>query len=287
MLSQILLNGLVTGLVLALPAIALTLTYGILKFPNFSIGAMITAGAFIAFALNVGLNLPLLLAACLAAILLSLLLVITDRLVFSKLRDRTAITSLVASIGVAFVFENVARLIFGNSARSFDLEIVGGYTVWGIRVNPEQAYTATTALIAMVAVYFLLEHTPLGRSMRAVADNPMLAAIRGIDRESVIRKTWIVAGLLIGAAGVLAGLDRAIDPELGLSYLISVFAAAILGGLGSAIGAVLGAVCIGVVEELSTLVISPNYREAMGFFIIALILLVRPQGFLGVASLKK
>jgi branched-subunit amino acid ABC-type transport system permease component len=287
MISQVILNGLVTGLTLALPAIALTLTYSILKFPNFAIGAMLTLGAYYAFALNALLGLPLLVAAIFAAILLSVTLIATDRIVFSKLRDRTSITLLVASIGVSFVLENIARLIFGNTARSFDVAVTGGYELWTLRVNAEEAYTAVTAFSAMIAIYILLSHTALGRSMRAVADNPTLASVRGVDRESVVRKTWAVSGLLIGGASVLAGLDRAIDPLIGWNYLISVFAGAILGGLGSPVGAVLGAIIIGLVEELSTLVISPNYREATGFLAIALILLLRPQGLLGSVRLAR
>jgi branched-subunit amino acid ABC-type transport system permease component len=287
MISQVILNGLVTGLTLALPAIALTLTYSILKFPNFAIGAMLTLGAYYAFALNALLELPLLVAAIFAAILLSVTLIATDRIVFSKLRDRTSITLLVASIGVSFVLENIARLIFGNTARSFDVAVTGGYELWTLRVNAEEAYTAVTAFSAMIAIYILLSHTALGRSMRAVADNPTLASVRGVDRESVVRKTWAVSGLLIGGASVLAGLDRAIDPLIGWNYLISVFAGAILGGLGSPVGAVLGAIIIGLVEELSTLVISPNYREATGFLAIALILLLRPQGLLGSVRLAR
>jgi branched-subunit amino acid ABC-type transport system permease component len=287
MISQVILNGLVTGLTLALPAIALTLTYSILKFPNFAIGAMLTLGAYYAFALNTLLELPLLVAAIFAAILLSVTLIATDRIVFSKLRDRTSITLLVASIGVSFVLENIARLIFGNTARSFDVAVTGGYELWTLRVNAEEAYTAVTAFSAMIAIYILLSHTALGRSMRAVADNPTLASVRGVDRESVVRKTWAVSGLLIGGASVLAGLDRAIDPLIGWNYLISVFAGAILGGLGSPVGAVLGAIIIGLVEELSTLVISPNYREATGFLAIALILLLRPQGLLGSVRLAR
>lgn len=287
MIGQVILNGLVTGLILALPAIALTLTYSILKFANFAVGAMLTAGAYFAFACNTLLHVPLWGAAIAAALLLSVTVVAVDKLVFSPLRDRTSITLLVASIGVSFVLENIARFVFGNSARSFDVEMAGPFEIYDLRVNAEQAYTAATALAAMAAVYFLLSHTSLGRAMRAVADNPALAAARGIDRERVIRKTWIAVGLLIGGASVLAGLDRAIDPELGYNYLVSVFAAAILGGLGSPIGAVLGALSIGIVEELSTLVISPNYREATAFFAIAFILLLRPQGLLGTVRLRK
>lgn len=287
MLSQVILNGFITGLTLALPAIALTLTYSILKFANFAVGAMLNAGAYFAYVFNVSLHFPLIVSAVLASLLLSATLVASDRLVFSKLRDRTSVTLLVASVGLSFILENVARLFFGNSSRNFDFSVVGGYELWTLRVNAEQAYTAITAVLAMAAIYILLSHTSLGRSMRAVADNPSLAAIRGISREVVIRKTWVAAGLLIGGASVLAGLDRGIDPQLGSSYLVSVFAAAILGGLGSPVGAVLGAVLIGLTEELSTLVFSPNYREATGFCAIAFILLLRPQGLLGTARLRK
>lgn len=287
MIAQVILNGFITGLTLALPAIALTLSYSILKFANFAIGAMLTLGAYFALTLNVMLHVPLLFAAIGACALLAMTLIATDRLVFAKLRDRTAITLLVASIGVSFVLENIARLIFGNSSYNFDVAVIGGYQRWNLRFNAEQAYTAITAFAAMIAVYILLSHTRLGRSMKAVADNPALAAVRGIDREAVIRATWAVNGVLLGAAGVLVGLERGIDPLLGWSYLVSVFAAAILGGLGSPVGAVLGAVTIGIVQELSTLVISPNYREATGFVTIAFILLLRPQGLLGTVRLRK
>jgi branched-subunit amino acid ABC-type transport system permease component len=287
MLAQVVLNGCVTGLILALPAIAQTLTYGIMQFPNFAIGATLTVGAYMAFALNGILQLPLLAAGIGASAGLALLLAAADRAVFSKLRDRTPIALLVASIGVAFVLENAARFIFGNSARSFDVETGSVYEFAGVRLNPEQGYAVITVLTALAAMYVLLNFSALGRAMRAVADNPSLAAVRGIDREAVIRKAWAVAGLLTGAASVLAGLDRAIDPELGSSYLISVFAAAILGGLGSVTGAVIGAILIGLVEELSTLIISPNYREATGFAAIALILLLRPQGLFGTARIRK
>jgi len=287
MVAQVAFNGLITGLILALPAIALTLTYSILRFPNFAIGAMMTVGAYLAFVLNVLLHWPLLAAAVLSSIFLAAILSLADRAVFSPLRNRSSITLLVASIGLSFVLENVVRLIFGNTARSFDMQLGSVYEFGVIRANREQAFTAAAALTAMIAVYIILAHTSLGRAMRAVADNPSLAAVRGLDGEQVIRKTWVVTGLLIGASGVLAGIDRAIDPQLGWSYLISVFAAAILGGLGSPLGAVLGAVSIGVAEEMSTLVISPNYREATGFFAITVILLLRPQGILGTARLRK
>lgn len=287
MIGQVILNGFVTGMIIALPAIALTLTYGILKFPNFAIGAMLTVGAYLGYIGNSWLQLPLLAAAIFAAVGLAIINVGVDRLVFQPLRERTAITLLVASMGVSFVLENVARFMFGNSARSFEVAIARPHRVFDLRINAEQIYTAATALGAMLAVYIILRHTPLGRAMRAVSDNPALAAVRGIDRERVVRWLWVIAGVLTAAGGVLAGLDRAIDPLLGWNYVVTVFAAAILGGLGNPFGAVLGALTLGVVEETATLVIPPNYRQVVSFCAIAFFLLLRPQGLLGTVRVKK
>lgn len=287
MISQVILNGFITGMIIALPAIALTLTYGILKFSNFAIGSMLTAGAYLAFVGNSMLALPLVVSALFAAVGLAAIVVVVDRLVFSPLRERSTITLLVASMGVSFVLENIARFIFGNSARSFEAPIVRSQTILGLRINFEQIITAGTAIAGMIAVYVILRHTSLGRAMRAVADNPALAAVRGIDRERVVRWMWVIVGVLTAAAGVLAGLDRAIDPLLGWNYVVTVFAAAILGGLGNPFGAVLGALTLGVVEETSTLIIPPNYRQVVSFVAITALLLLRPQGLLGTVKVKK
>lgn len=287
MIAQVVFNGLVTGMIVALPAVALTLTYSITKFPNFAIGAMLTAGAYLAYTLNAVAGLPMLWAALLAAPLSAGVAVGVDQTVFRRLRDRTAITLLVASMGVSFILENIARFIFGNSARSFDVPIARGQEIIGLRMNQEQMMSAATALAAMAGIYVILRHTALGRAMRAVADNAPLAAVRGIDREKIIRATWAIAGVLTGLAGVLIGMDRAIDPLLGWNYVITVFAAAILGGLGNPVGAGLAALTVGIVEETSTLLIPPNYRQVVSFLAIAFLLLLRPQGLLGVQRIRK
>jgi branched-subunit amino acid ABC-type transport system permease component len=287
MTAQVVLNGLVTGMVVALPAVALTLIYGVLKFPNFAIGAMLTVGAYLALALNVYLSLPVLYAAALGAAIFTVIVVGIDQAVFRPLRDRSAITLLVASMGVSFVLENIVRFIFGNGARSFELPLARPKFVFGLRINNEQIVTAAAVIVGMAAVYVLLRHTPLGRAMRAVSDNAALAAARGIDRERIVRWTWVIAGILTAIAGVLAGMDRAIDPLLGWNYIVTVFAASILGGLGNPVGAVLGALTIGVVEETSTLVIPPNYRQVISFCAIALLLLMRPQGLFGAQRIRK
>jgi branched-chain amino acid transport system permease protein len=287
MVAQLILNGFVTGLLLALPALALTLTFGILKFPNFAIGSMLTLGAYAAWIGNSLLGMPLAVAAVFAALVMAAVAVLTDVLVFSRLRDRGSITLLVASLGISLILENICRFAFGNSTRNFVFEVARPIRWHGLRINREQLITAVVVIVCVILVQLLLYASPLGRAMRAVADNPSLAAVRGVERQTIARLTWCLAGALTALSGVLAGLDRAVDPLLGWNYQIPIFAAAILGGLGSPTGAIAGAVVIGLAQELSSLVLPTNYREVVSFVVILALLLVRTRGLLGAKVIRK
>ncbi len=284
---QILLNGVVSGLLVALPAIALSLTYGVLNFPNFAIGSMITMGAYIALFFNVDIGAPLLLAAGLGAVGLASVALLTDRLVYRPLRNSDHVTLLVASMGVYFVLENVVRFLWGSDIRGYDIAVARPHRWMGMRVNNEQITIVIVALLAMVAVWFILMRTPLGRAMRAVSDNPDLAGVRGINRNYVIAAVWAISGVLAGFAGVLVGMDGVVDPLMGWNYILPVFAAVILGGIGNPLGAVVGALLIGVAEELSTLILPTTYRQAVAFLIIVLVLLLRPHGLFGKARISR
>jgi branched-chain amino acid transport system permease protein len=284
---QTLFNGIITGVIMTLPALAVTLLFGVLKFPNFAFGAMMTVAAYLAFALNAQLGWPLALAACAAAIGMGFVCIAIDQVTFKPLRERGAITLMVASLGLGFILENIARFAYGNTARSFVIELARPFRFFDIRMNREQMITIAVATAAMLLMYVLLTRMPIGRAMRAVADNPALALVRGIESPRVIRWTWFIAGVLLGLGGVLVGMDRALEPPMGSNYLISVFAAAILGGLGSPPGAFAGALLIGVVSELSTLVIAPNYRIGVPLMAIAIILIFRPQGLFGQPYIRK
>ncbi|MGY3622658.1 branched-chain amino acid ABC transporter permease [Bradyrhizobium sp. USDA 10063] len=287
MFGQLIINGLVSGLLLALPALALTTVFGILKFPNFAVGATLTFGGYAAWVMNHQVGAPLFVAAAAAAVIAAGLAIVCDRLIFERLRDAGSIALLVASLGLSLVLENACRFVFGNSTRNFDIEIARPIRWNGLRINHEQIVTAVTVILCVIIVQLLLSVSPLGRAMRATADNPALAAVRGIERNTVARITWALSGVLLGLSGVLAGLDRAVDPLLGWSYQLPVFAAAILGGLGSPIGAVFGALVIGLAEELSTLVLPTNYRQVISFAIILLLLLMRTRGLFGVKAVRK
>jgi len=181
----------------------------------------------------------------------------------------------------------VARFFYGSAARSFSYELARPFRFLDVRMNREQMIAMVVSVIAMGAMYFLLTRTPVGRAMRAVADNPALALVRGIESTHIILWTNFIAGVLLAVAGVLVAMDRALEPPVGSNYLVSVFAAAILGGLGSPLGAFTGAIIIGVASELSTLAIPPNYRIGVPLVVIALILMFRPQGLFGQPYIRR
>lgn len=286
-MAQALLNGLVSGFLIALPAIALSLTYGILNFANFSIGAMITAGAYLAYFANATLGAPILVAAPLAAIGLGLIAVGIEHGVYRRIRDADHITLLVASMGVAFVLENAIRFAYGADVRALDVAVARPLLWHGLRLNHEQLVIALAALSAMAVVAVVLTRTRLGRAMRAIADDADLAEVRGIARSRTVDWTWALSGALAALAGILIALDGTVEPLIGTNYLVSVFAAAVIGGIGNPFGAVAGALIIGLVEEVSALAVSTTYRQGISFIVLILVLLLRPQGLLGVARIRR
>jgi branched-subunit amino acid ABC-type transport system permease component len=286
-MMQALLNGLVSGLLIALPAIALSLTYGILNFANFSIGAMITTGAYLAYIANTSFGAPIVLAAPLAAICLAMIAIAIQRGVYRQIRSADHVTLLVASMGVAFVLENVLRFFYGADVRTLDVPVARPLIWHGLRLNHEQLQIAVVALSAMGAIAFLLKRTRLGRAMRAISDDPDLAEVRGIERARTVDWTWAISGVLTALAGVMIALDGIVDPLIGMNYLVSVFAAAVIGGLGNPFGAVVGALIIGLVEETSALAVSTTYRQGISFVVLVLVLLMRPQGMFGSARIRR
>ena len=207
--------------------------------------------------------------------------VASDELVLKRFRPAGYITTAIASIALTIALENVVRFGFGNELRGYDLPIARDLRIGGIRVGPQQLQNLAVALVAMGALFAFLAFTRMGKAMRAVADNPMLASIKGINADVIGRLVNFVGMGLAGLGGMLIGLDTTIDPLTGFRTVLSVFAAAVVGGLGSIPGAVLGALTVGVGEELCLLFLSPDYRSAVGFIAILLVLTLRPHGILG------
>jgi branched-chain amino acid transport system permease protein/neutral amino acid transport system permease protein len=280
-IAQLVVNGLVAGTILAVPAIGFTAIYAVLRFPNFSLASHLTIGAFAGWLANVALGLPAAGAVAVAFAVGGGVGVLSDELVLKPLRPAGALTAAIAAIALTIVLENVVRFLFGNDLRGYDLPIRRDWQVAGLRIGPQQVEDLAIAVVAMVAVFLFLGFTRMGKAMRAVADNPALADIKGINPDAVARLVNFGAMGLAGLGGMLVGLDTSIDPLTGFRVILSIFAAAVVGGLGSIPGAVVGALTIGVGEELSLLVLAPAYRTAVGFVAILLVLTLRPRGLLG------
>jgi branched-chain amino acid transport system permease protein/neutral amino acid transport system permease protein len=279
--AQLALNGLMAGTILAVPAIGFTAIYAVLRFPNFTVASHLTIGAFAGWVANTTLGWPAAAAVAVAFLVAGAVGVVNDELLLKPLRPAGALTAAIGAVALTIVLENVLRFSFGNDLRGYDLPIQRDWRVAGLRVGPQQVQNFVIAVLAMAAVFLFLAFTRTGKAMRAVADNPMLASIKGIDADRVARLTNFVAMGLAGIGGMLVGLDTSIDPLTGFRVILSVFAAAVVGGLGSIPGAVVGALTIGLGEELSLLVLAPAYRTVVGFAAILLVLTLRPRGILG------
>jgi branched-chain amino acid transport system permease protein/neutral amino acid transport system permease protein len=279
--TQLVVNGLIAGTILAVPAIGITAIYAVLRFPNFAIASIATMGAFAGYVANVRFGLPALAATGFAFVVAGIVGVISDEFVLKPIRPTGLLAAAIASVALTIALENVVRFSFGNDLRGYDLPIQRDWRILDIRIGPQQVENFAVAVLAMTAVFLFLAFTRTGKAMRAVADNPMLADIKGINADMVARLASFVGMGLAGIGGMLVGLDSSIDPLTGVRGVLSVFAAAVIGGLGSIPGAVVGALTIGVAEELSLLVLDPSYRSAVGFVAILLVLTLRPRGILG------
>lgn len=279
--GQLVVNGVMAGTILAVPAIGLTAIYAVLRFPNFALASHATIGAFAGYVANARLGWPLLPSVAIAFVVAGLVGVVTDETVLKRFRPAGYITTAIASIALTIALENIVRFAFGNELRGYDLPIQRDLRLGAIRVGPQQLENLAIAAVAMAALFGFLAFTRTGKAMRAVADNPMLAAIKGIDADTIGRIVNFVGMGLAGLGGMLIGLDTTIDPLTGFRSILSVFAAAVVGGLGSIPGALVGALTVGIGEELCLLFLSPDYRSAVGFIAILLVLTLRPRGILG------
>ena len=300
---QIIADGLIIGSVISLGAIGLSLTLSIVRFSNFSHGELLGWGAYLALAalsaftaIDQRLAAPLgpfsfgwalLGALVVAGGLTALLALALDTALFKRLRTQGAITLVIASFGAALALRNLLLFWQGGVPQYYsqNLQIalpILPRSVWGgLRVTSDQILVLLLTLATVTALHLFLRHSTLGRSMRATAINPNLARVAGIDPERILRATWIIGGLLAAVAGVFAGLTVQLRPTMGVDLLLPLFAAVILGGIGSVWGAVLGGFIVGLAESASVSIVGAEYRAAAAFVVLILILLVRPNGLFG------
>jgi branched-subunit amino acid ABC-type transport system permease component len=280
-LAQVLLNGAMSGSVLMLPAIGFNIIFAVLRYPNFAVAGYATVGAFAGWIANVQWGLPAGAALFAAFLMAGATGLLAEEAALKPLRPSGALTVAIASVALTILLENLIRFGFGNTLRGYDLPVLRDWRFDGIRVNPQQLANTGYAIAAACALFALLAFTRLGRAMRAVADNPMLADIKGVDPDRIARVAVFLGAGLAGFGGMLIGLDTSIDPLTGFRVILSVFAAAVVGGLGSIPGAALGALVVGIGEEMASVLLEPAYRTVTAFLAILLVLTLRPQGLLG------
>jgi branched-chain amino acid transport system permease protein len=207
-----------------------------------------------------------------------------DVLLFRRLRAQGAITLVIASFGAALALRNLLFFFYGgipqyySEALQMAIAVLPRSVYGGLRITPDQIFVLGLTLATVVAVHLFLSRSTLGRAMRATSLNPQLVRVCGIDPERVLRATWVLGGVLAAVAGVLAGLTVQLRPTLGQDLLLPLFAAAILGGIGSVWGAVLGGLIVGLAESAAVMWIGAEYRAAASFVVLILILLARPTG---------
>lgn len=278
------LNGLKFGLIIGMTSIGLSLIFGTTGLVNFAHGDLVTVGAFLAFLLNVTFGLHLLIAAPLAVIGGALVAGALDRGLWRPLRARQTglIAMLVVSIGLSFVLRHVVLLFLGGSRQSYrDFALQTALEVGPVRVQPVELWVMGLSVAMLLAVGLMLTRTRLGKAMRAVADNRDLAASSGIDVRRVILAVWVLGGALTAVGGVFLGVIETVDYLMGFRLLLLMFAGVILGGLGSAYGAMFGGLVVGFVSEISTVWFSSQIKYVWALAVLILILLFRPQGILG------
>ncbi|GIU94342.1 MAG: branched-chain amino acid ABC transporter permease [Gaiellaceae bacterium] len=293
MFWQLLANGFVTGSVYAIAAIGVSLLYGLLRLVNFAHGDLMAFGAFVSYLANVTFGLPMVLSLPAGMAATAALALVSDLALWRPLRLRRAgfMSLFLASIGVALVLRQMILLLWGPQPRAYDVDPFKVYVIGDVRLSLAQVATILVASAAIVAIALFLARSTTGRVMRAMADDQALAQLSGIDVNRVILLTWVLAGLTAGLAGTLAALVQgSFDPNFGFQLLLPVFAAVVLGGIGSAYGALAGGLALGVATELSTWEglaggVEPAYKPVVAFGVLIVALLVRPQGLFGRARI--
>ncbi len=300
-MPELIVYGIVLGSIIALGAIGLTLVYGILGFANFAHGDLLTTGAYIALFLVTGLfpwlHIPdttfgslsfgwrMALAFPIAMACVAMASILFDRILYRPLRKKRSgpVIMAMSALGASFIIRMIVLILWGADSLFYRPGVLRPAIELPleIKIRPDQILILLVVLSLVVILYLFLQRTKMGKAMRATADNIELARVSGIDTERVIIWTWGIGGALAAAGGVLYGIDVQLHPYMGWNFLLPLFAATILGGIGNMYGALVGALIMGVAQQVSTAYLLPTYKPAIAFIVMILILLFRPQGIFG------
>ncbi|HEY9537522.1 MAG TPA: branched-chain amino acid ABC transporter permease [Kiloniellaceae bacterium] len=272
--------GIVLGSIYALGAIGITLVFGVLRFAHLAHGDLATLGAFLVLALVTVLGLDPWLALPFAMAATAGIAVGVHWLFYEHLRRRSAILTVIASLGVALMLRAVVQVVWGVDSQSYVGGISRPESYLGIRLKDREIWTLVATAGLVIALQLFLTYTRWGKAMRAMSDNPDLAQLSGIDTRLTTILTWTIIGVLSAAAGFFLGINTELKSLMGWYMLLPMFAATILGGVGRVEGAVLGGMIIGIAEECSVLILPSEYKSALAFAVLLVMLAVRPTGLL-------
>ena len=281
---QLIVNSLSAACTVFLFAVGFAVVYEVTRFLHFGHGVVFTAAAYFVFGFRVWLGLPLFLSVPFSVALCALLGCSLEVTVYSRVRRRGAPSHvlLLASLGVYIVLQNIISMVFGDDIKSIRSGIVKeGMNFLGARITPAQVLTLCTAALLVAAVGLFFKKTKMGRAMCAVANDPALASVSGIDSDRVALWAFAIGSALAGIAGILVALDVDMTPTMGLRALMMGIVAVIIGGAGSIPGIALGALLLGTAQQFGVWKIGSQWQDAIAFGILLAFLLLRPQGFLG------
>ena len=284
-IPQLVVDGLLFGLTIALGAMGLNLIFGTTGLTNFSHGELLTYGAFTAWTLNYLLGFNMLVAVPLALLISAFLWGwVQNRYLWKPLRRRGTglMGMMIVSIGLALTLRYTALASFGGSPRNYNQYAAQpGLNIFGVAVTPKSLVLAAIEIVVLAIVLYWLKNSKIGKATRAVRDNPDLASATGIDVERVISYVWTLGAFLAALAGIAVGINQDVSWRMGQILLLIMFASVTLGGLGTIYGALVGSITIGVLIQVSTLVLPTELKNVSALFVMILILLFRPQGILG------
>ncbi len=290
MILQQLINGLALGMAYALIAVGYSLVFGILRLVNFSHGAVYAFGAH-AIIFLIGINFGLIPAILLGVVFAGLLGIMIDKVALQPLRKKKSppISSLITTIGVSYIIQNLLMMGFGSEKRPFpklfENKVFG---LAGVEINTMQIVMLVTSIVLLVVLTLLVKGTKIGLAMRAVEQNEKNAGLMGINTNFIISFTFFLGGVAAAIASVLiSGYYEILYPTMGFMVGLKAFAAAVLGGIGSFHGAVVGGLVIGVAEGLAATWFGSEYRDSIAFIILILVLIVRPAGLFGKKGIEK
>jgi neutral amino acid transport system permease protein len=288
-LAQLTVNGLITGAILALTGVGATLVFGIRRIANFAHGEYLTFAAYVGLILNTAFGQNLVVAALGAMAATALLAVGLHFAVLRPLSGRGLVATSLITVGLGLMIRDLIFIVAGPRIRKLAIDQTVVYDLGLIRISPGQAAAIGLTIVVAPAVALFLARTTVGKCMRAVADNRDLASVSGVDVERIGAYVWLLAGALCGIGGVMfAAVQGTFDPNLGFQILFLIFTTVVLGGIGSAYGALVGGFVLGLAMELSTWRgffggVEPRFKPVLAFLALIGLLLYRPQGLFGKA----